>query len=183
MALPPSVCQWNHKLRSMCRSQRMRLSLERQVLNTADRRAFPPSRPGEPAGFSAPGSLVYFYKRCLPSKCWLCCNFGSSIRLCVCLLLSGGGKRLRLLTTGTDWGWAAHTASLLADTVTLVQCVRTQLLFACFWKERKCLLLLLNLCFKCCSSENMNFAPVMYSCLRAAWVICSVLASLPSQNS
>lgn len=120
MALPPSVRQRSHKLRSMCRSQRMRLSPERQVLNTAGRRAFPPSRPGEPAGFSAPGRLVYFYKGCLSSKCRLSCNFGSSIRLCVCLLLSGGGKRLRLLTTSTDWG-ELLVQLLLSDTVTLMQ--------------------------------------------------------------
>ena len=106
VALPPLLCQRSHKYRSMCRSPMMRLSLERQLLNTAGRHAFLPLRPGEPAGFSAPGHLVYFYKSCLPSKCWLSCNFGSSIHLCVFLLLSGGRKRLRLLTTGTDRGWA-----------------------------------------------------------------------------
>lgn len=102
VALPPSVCQRNHKLRSMCRSQRMRLSLERQVLNRAGWHAFPPLRPAEPAGFSAPGCLVYFYKRCLSSEYRSSCNFGSSIRLCVCLFLSWGGRRLWLLTTSTD---------------------------------------------------------------------------------
>lgn len=121
MALPPSARQRNHKLRSMCRSQRMRLSRERQVLNRAGRHAFPPSRPAEPAGFSAPGCLVYFYKRCLSSESRSSCNFGSSIRLSVCLLLSWGGKRLWLLTTSTDRGWAARTASPLADAATLVQ--------------------------------------------------------------
>ena len=105
----------------MCRSQRMRLSLEREDLNTAGRRAFPPSRPGEPAGFSAPGCLVYFYKRCLSPKCQLSCNFGSSIRLRVCLLFSWGGKRLWLLTASADRGRAARTVSPLTDTVTLMK--------------------------------------------------------------
>lgn len=118
MAFPPSVRRRSHKLRSMCRSRRMRLAPERQDLNTAGRRAFPPSRPGEPAGFPAPGCLVYFYKRCLSSKCRLSCNFGSSIRLCVCLLLSGGGKRLRLLTASTDRGRAARYSSTRATCIT-----------------------------------------------------------------
>lgn len=78
------------------------MSLERQVLNTAGRHASHPSHPGEPAGYSAPGCLAYFCKRCLSSKCPLSCNFGSSIRLCVCRSLSGGGKRLWLLTNSTE---------------------------------------------------------------------------------
>lgn len=126
-----------------CAEVRGWLSLERQVLNTAGQRASHPSHPGEPAGFSAPGRLVYFYKRCLYWKCLLSCNFGSSIRLCVCLLLSGGGKRLWLLTTSTDWGWAAHAASPLTDTVTTrAICITsdvfvTQLLFAGYWNEEE----------------------------------------------
>lgn len=85
--------QRDHKLRSMCTRQKMRLSPERQVLNRAGRRAFSPSHPAEPAGFSAPGCLVYFYKRCLSSECWWSCNFGSSIRLCVCLSVALLGRK------------------------------------------------------------------------------------------
>lgn len=184
MALPPSVRQRSHKLSSMCRSQRMRLSPERQDLNTAGRCAFPPSRPGEPAGFSAPGCLVYFYKRCLSSKCRLSCNFGSSIRLCVCLPLSWGGKRLRPLTTSTgrgpsclysfSSGWYTRATHIVSDVV------RTPPLFARYLKERSwwSLLFHLHLCFE---GRNPEFQSNNIQWSSSLWHVEHESSAVPSE--
>lgn len=175
--LPPSACRRSHKLRSMCRSQKMRLSLERQDLNTAGRRAFPPSRPGEPAGFSAPGCLVYFYKRCLSSNAgWAIILGRPSVSVSVCCSL-GEERGCGRWPLAQKWGRAAPAASPPADTAALVH--RDHLwrgkgpasaLFAGKVKEKKncwSLLLHLYLCFEGCNSENMYFSAITYSCLHA----------------